>query len=282
MVGRNPELLRNALSVDVEDYFMVENFASRISFNDWDRYTLRLEQSVPKLLNCFNAHKVKATFFTLGWVAEKLPQLIRQIASEGHEIACHGYSHRPVAALGKKTFTEELKKAKQILEDISGYPVTGFRAATYSVSPLTPWVWDTLIEKGFQYDSSYRPFLHKRWPGMPVNEIKKIRSESGKEIVEFPISVKKYCGLYLPVFGGGYFRLFPLSCVERGIKKMNALGQAANIYLHPWEVDPDQPVIPSGWVNRFRHRVLLNKTLCKLDSLLGRFEFAPVKEVVFP
>jgi len=270
----------NALSVDVEDYFMVENFASSIRFEDWDNYPLRLEKSVHQLLNLFEAHRTNATFFILGWVAEKLPNMVKTIAAAGHEIACHGYSHRPVYELGKKKFKEEIKLAKQTLENISGQPILGYRAATYSINSKTSWIWDVLSENGFQYDSSYRPFLFYQWDGMPFNEPRVIQAKSGIKMMEFPITVKKIAGLSVPFYGGGYFRLFPIKFVEKGIQKLNNREIPANVYIHPWEVDPDQPRLKASPINRFRHYVNLSKTQDKLRYLLERFHFAPLREVL--
>lgn len=270
----------NALSVDVEDYFMVENFAATIRFEDWEKYPLRLEKSTGKLLEIFRKCKVKATFFVLGWVAEKLPRLVQQVAAEGHEIACHGYSHRRVDELGKERFAEEIKKAKLILENLVGKPVVGYRAATYSLNEKTPWAWDILAEAGFRYDSSYRPFLGHILPRMPVNRAEEIRTKGGKTLVEFPITVEKILGLRLPLYGGGYLRLFPISWIAGGIRRLNARGMPANVHLHPWEVDPEQPRLPASPLARFRHYVNLARTEEKLAFLLQRFSFAPIREVL--
>ncbi len=272
--------MQNTISVDLEDYFMVENFASTISFQDWENYSLRLEVSVPKLLNLFKSHQVKATFFVLGWVAEKLPKLIQQVSDQGHEIACHGYSHQRVDELGREAFKNEIGRATKLLEDLSGKPVLGYRAATYSINEKTPWIWDLLIENGYRYDSSYRPFLWKYWDGMPINEPRKINTSNGKSILEYPITVKKIGGLSFPFYGGGYFRLIPLNCIQKGIKQLNQEGKPANIYLHPWEVDPDQPRLKASSMARFRHYTNLNHTEEKLGTLLDTFSFSSIAEVL--
>ncbi len=270
----------NTLSIDLEDYFMVENFSSFIRFEDWEKYPLRLELSVPKLLDLLEAHQVRATFFILGWVAQKLPRLVKEVAQKGHEIACHGYSHRPVFKLGEILFEKEIRKAKKILEDLCGKPVLGYRAATYSINSKTPWIWDVLAKTGFRYDSSYRPFLASHWKGLPINTTQEMPTSYRKTILEYPITVKRFCGLSLPFYGGGYFRLFPLRWIEKGISQLNQQGKSANVYLHPWEIDPQQPRLKGSGLASFRHYVGLHQTEKKLVHLMKRFSFKPIQEVL--
>lgn len=258
---------------------MVENYASSISFEDWESYPLRLDISVPKLLALLEAHQVHATFFTLGWVAEKVPHLIKQIAQKGHEIACHGYSHRPVYDLGESKFNQEIAQAKKILEELSGKPVLGYRAATYSINEQTPWIWDVLAENGFRYDSSYRPFLKSSLKGLPINTTKEMPTSKQSTILEYPITVKQIAGWSLPFYGGGYFRLFPLSWIQKGIQEMNQQGEPVNVYLHPWEIDPEQPRLKGSLLAGFRHRVHLNQTESRLAQLLTQFRFNTIQEV---
>jgi polysaccharide deacetylase family protein (PEP-CTERM system associated) len=271
----------NALTVDVEDYFQVEAFAEVVRREDWPRWESRVERNTHLLLEMFARHRVSATFFTLGWVAERHPGLVRAIAAAGHEIACHSYEHRLIYRQTLAEFRQDTQRAKGILEDLTGAPVSGYRAPSYSITAASLWALEILIEEGFRYDSSIFPVHHDRY-GIPHAERfpHTIRCASG-ELVEFPPSTVRWCGLNWPMAGGGYFRLWPYALFRRGLRRINRReGQAAIFYLHPWEVDPAQPIIPGARRNIWRHRVNLRRTAPRLERLLRDFRFAPVREVL--
>ena len=272
----------NALSVDVEDYFQVEAFSGIIPRQDWRRIEPRIESNTTRLLDLFDQKGLKATFFILGWVAEHHQRLIRKISDSGHEIACHGYDHRLITSQTPETFRVDLRRARKILEDITGEEVVGYRAPTYSINAKTLWALDILIEEGFRYDSSIFPIHHDRY-GMPGAErsLHVIRREAG-QIIEFPPSTIRMAGQNLPVAGGGYFRLLPYSLFRWCLKRINSTeGMPAMFMVHAWEVDPDQPVICGGRFNVWRHRVNLDRTMSRLSQLLDDFRFAPVREVLY-
>lgn len=269
--------ITNALTIDVEDYYMVSAFADVIKFEDWHNYESRVENNTYKILDLLNKYKVKATFFVLGWVAEHYPELVRDIHSSGHEVACHGYNHRLVYDLTPEDFRADIRRSKYILEDITGSPVIGFRAASYSIIKDTLWALDILIEEGFLYDSSIFPIHHDRY-GFPEAErfLHIIKRENGT-IVEFPPSTYRFFNQNIPVAGGGYMRLFPLYITRTAIKRINERDrQIAILYLHPWEIDKDQPRLNGCWKSKIRHYINLNSTLPKLKNFIEEFKFKPL------
>jgi polysaccharide deacetylase family protein (PEP-CTERM system associated) len=271
----------NALTVDVEDYYQVEAFTDVVRREDWPRWESRVESSTGRLLELFARTKARATFFTLGWVAEHYPNLVREIAKAGHEIACHSYEHRLIYRQTPDEFRQDLRRAKNILEDLIAAPVEGYRAPSYSITAGSLWALDILIEEGFRYDSSIFPIHHDRY-GIPDAERfpHLIRRPAG-EIIEFPPSTVRLCDTNLPVSGGGYFRLLPYAIFRRGLRRINCReAQAAIFFIHPWEVDPDQPMVPGSRLNVWRHRLNLHRTLPRLERLLNDFRFAPAREVI--
>ncbi len=271
----------NALTVDVEDYYQVEAFAQVLRREDWAGWESRVERNTKLLLEMFARHKVRATFFTLGHVAEQHPQLIREIAQAGHEIACHSYYHRLVYSQTPDEFREDLRNVKHRLEDLIGASVIGYRAPSYSITAQSLWALDILIEEGFSYDSSIFPVHHDRY-GMPEAErFPHVLHRPTGEIIEFPPSTVRIGGLNFPISGGGYFRLYPYRLFRLGWQKINRReAQSAIFFLHPWEIDPDQPIVPGTWLNIWRHRVNLSQTQGKLERLLNDFTFAPVRQVL--
>lgn len=271
----------NALTVDVEDYYQVEAFANVIRKEDWPRWEPRVERNTHRLLDLFAGHEVKGTFFVLGWIAERHPKLVREVARAGHEIACHGYDHQLIRNQGPEAFRTDIRHAKSLLEDVAGVPVSGYRAPTYSVTEQTLWALDILIEEGFQYDSSIFPVHHDRY-GIPGAERfpHVIRRVAG-EIIEFPPSTVRIGRQNLPVAGGGYFRLMPYPMFRWAVRRINECEQQSAIFMvHAWEVDPDQPVLPGTRLNILRHRINLRRTGGRLAQLLTDFRFAPVHEVL--
>lgn len=279
------ETVANALTVDVEDYFQVSAFEHCIDRADWDSMELRVENNVARILDLFDEFGAKGTFFTLGWIAERAPGLVHRIADRGHEIACHGYGHQLVYDIGPDKFREDIRRAKAILEDQSGTPVVGYRAPSYSIVDRSLWALDILIEEGFTFDSSIFPIYHDRYgipdaPRFPYD----IERQAGT-IREFPLTTKFFSvfgrEMNIPVAGGGYLRLFPVSLIKRALESLNRDGNPIVLYFHPWEIDPGQPRIPNtGWKSRFRHYVNLDKTESKLRTLLSAMAFAPMSEVL--
>lgn len=274
--------LTNALTVDVEDYFHVSAFSKHIDRNDWDRFSCRVEANTRVLLEMFGQAGVRSTFFVLGWVAERYPDLVREIAAAGHEVACHGYSHELVYRQTPTVFRDESRRSKEILEDIVQRPVRGYRAASYSIVAESTWALDTLAELGFEYDSSIFPVHHDRY-GMPdaKREPHVLRTPAGHSLVEFPLSTFEIGSYRLPISGGGYFRLFPYGFTRYALQRINAKDQLPFIfYLHPWEIDPQQPRIKASLLSRFRHYQNLGRCQQRLTRLLRDFAFDTVEQVL--
>jgi polysaccharide deacetylase family protein (PEP-CTERM system associated) len=270
------------MSIDVEDYFHVAALSQTIDRRDWDRLEYRAEASTTRLLGLFEEHGVRATFFVLGWVARRSPQLVLQIHRAGHEVASHGMSHQLIYTQTPKEFEQETKDAKALLEDIVGAPVLGYRAATYSITRRSLWALDILRELGFKYDSSIFPIHHDLYgiPGAPLAP-GRIDTPSGAQIVEFPMTTVDWFGARVPIGGGGYFRLFPYWLTETGLRRVNEKTQRPFVfYLHPWEVDPQQPVIKVGWRSRFRHYNNLARTESRLRKLVQAFRFSTMQHVL--
>lgn len=270
----------NALTVDVEDYFHVAALASSIPRDTWTSRESRVVGNTHRLLSLFEQFEVKGTFFVLGWVAERYPELIRDIAAGGHEIACHGFSHRLVYEQSPEEFREETLRSKNLLEDIIGSRVLGYRAASYSVVRSSLWALDILVELGFTYDSSIFPVHHDRY-GIPDAERAphRLSTPGGKLIVEWPLATASILGLRLPVAGGGYFRLLPYWLSRWGLASINRRELRPFIfYLHPWEIDPAQPRVPASWLSRFRHYTNLGKCEERLRRLLGEFRFGTARD----
>jgi polysaccharide deacetylase family protein (PEP-CTERM system associated) len=280
--GQPAGQIANALTVDVEDYFQVAAFERIIQFCDWERYESRVCQNTDRLLDLFSEHQVLGTFFVLGWVAKQHPHLLRRIRERGHEIACHGYRHVRINLQDSKTFREDIRQAKKIIEQEIGDRIRGYRAATFSVRPDTLWALEILVEEGFDYDSSIFPIAHDRYgiptaPRFPF----KLATPSGT-IAEFPISTIKLCGQNVPATGGGYFRILPFRHVTRAIRELNQTeGMPAVFYLHPWEIDTEQPrQTTAAWREQFRHYTNIHKTESRLRVLLKEFRFASMVQVL--
>lgn len=273
--------IRNALTVDVEDYFQVSAFAENIDPEAWDDHPLRVENNTQKLLDLFDERGFKATFFVLGWVAERQAALIREIAERGHEVACHGYSHQLVYNQTPAVFQEETHRAKSLIEDIIQQPVKGYRAASYSITEKSLWALDILAESGFIYDSSIFPVRHDRY-GMPdtPEDPYVLTTPKGHSLIEFPLSTAKIFKYRLPIAGGGYFRLYPYWLSRMGLNQINRQHKPFIFYLHPWEVDPQQPRIDASRFSRFRHYNNLHKCEKRLCQLMHDFEFTTTWDVL--
>ena len=273
--------VNNALTIDVEDYFHVSAFADRINMEDWDHYEPRIERNTHRLLDLFSKGQQEATFFVLGWVAERYPSLVREIAARGHEVACHGLNHQIVGSQTREAFRQDTARAKSLLEDIIQTPVHGYRAASFSITEQTTWALDILVESGFIYDSSIFPIHHDRY-GIPdaCEAPHRMKTPGGRTLIEFPLSTIKLFGYRLPVAGGGYFRLYPYIFTRAALKRINTWQQPFIFYLHPWEIDPKQPRIPAAVLSRFRHYNNLDKCEARLRCLLRDFQFAAIKDVL--
>ena len=272
----------NAFTVDVEDYYHVAALAPAIPRESWDQHESRVEANTERLLALLAEHGVRGTFFVLGWVAERFPGLVRRIAEAGHEIACHGFSHQLIYRQSQAEFREETRRAKGLLEDATGNAVAGYRAASFSITRESLWALDVLIDLGFEYDSSIFPIRHDRY-GIPgaAAEPGRVVAPSQRSLVEFPMAAATFCGLQVPVSGGGYFRILPYWVTRAGLRQINdRAGRPFTFYLHPWEVDPDQPRIKVGWFSRFRHYTNLELCEARLRRLLGEFSFASMREVL--
>ena len=268
--------ITNFLSVDVEDYFQVAAFEKVISSSDWEKYECRVVANTSTILDLFSRNGVKATFFIVGWIAERYPDLVMEIDRQGHEIGCHSYWHRKIYDLTPDEFRNDTIRAKDILENIINKPVVGYRAPSYSITKKSLWALDILTELGFRYDSSIFPVHHDNY-GIPDAPRFAYTLEQ-KDMVEYPISTVKLPGINLPIAGGGYFRLFPYWFTSMALKWINMRDKEPFVfYLHPWEIDPDQPRIKNaGAKSQFRHYLNLDKTLGRLDHLLQEFHFCPL------
>jgi polysaccharide deacetylase family protein (PEP-CTERM system associated) len=272
----------NAISVDVEDYYHVSAFSKYINKTEWDSLESRVERNTQRILEIFNNEEVKATFFILGWIAEKYPKLIKEISDYGHEIACHGYSHDLIYTQSKEDFQKETIMSKRILEDIVGSEVIGYRAASYSITNRSLWALDVLAQAGFKYDSSIFPILHDRYGiknAEPFPHV--VKTEKGNSIIEFPISTIKMLSFNVPISGGGYFRLYPYWLTRLGLRKINLDYNSPFIfYMHPWELDVNQPKIDSNYISKFRHYNNIDKFETRLLKLVNDFRFTTVSEVI--
>jgi polysaccharide deacetylase family protein (PEP-CTERM system associated) len=268
---------QNALTVDVEDYFQVSAFEPYVRRDGWQTYESRLLLNMDRILSMFDAADVKGTFFFLGWVAEKYPQLLRKVVNLGHEIASHGYQHIRVCDQNANEFRQDIERTKKLLEDVAGVPVCGYRAASFSIDVTNNWARDVLAETGHRYSSSIYPIRHDRYSMREAARFPFQDSVTG--VVELPVATIEFSGMRFPCAGGGYFRLLPYAWSKWGIRRVNVVDRRSAIfYFHPWELDDAQPRI-SGLDNltKFRHYVNLKSTEKKLNRLLSDFNWATVK-----
>jgi len=274
--------MRNAFSVDVEDWYQVSDFEAVVEFGAWDRYESRVVRNTERVLALLEEHHVKGTFFVLSWNAERHPELVRRIADAGHEIASHGYRHRLIYEQTRAEFRDDIMRSKKILEDATGTAVLGYRAPSFSLTQNSLWALDVLLECGFQYDSSIFPIADRLY-GIP-NARRfpfAIRVDGERQLLEFPMSTARAAGRNWPLGGGAYLRLLPYRYMRWGIRRVNCEGYPALVYMHPWEVDPEQPRIKtSGKRGLSTHYINLHRTEARLRCLLRDFPFAPAREVL--
>jgi len=279
VVPRPTPPVLNALTVDVEDYFQVSAFDQVVSREQWPQFQHRVAANTERLLALFAQHRVRGTFFVLGWVAEREPALIGRIAAEGHEIASHGHTHRLVYEQARQEFREDVRRSKATLEALSGRPVLGYRAPSFSITRRSLWALDVLAEEGYSWDASVFPIRHDRY-GIPSAPRHVHRIREG--LMEVPGSTVRIAGTNLPIAGGGYFRILPFAWTRWGIRRVNAVeGKPVVFYLHPWEVDPGQPRLSAPWLGRFRHYCNLHRTEARLRRLLSEFAFDTLTSAMF-
>ncbi len=262
----------NAMSVDVEDYFQVQALAGAIRREDWDQLPRRVEANTIRILELFACHEVKATFFTLGWIAERHPSLVRRIVAEGHELASHGCEHRRADEQDAGAFREDVHRSKKTLEDIGGVAVRGYRAPTFSIGARNPWAFEILAAEGYAYSSSVYP-VRRDYYGMPEAPRFAFFPLDGHCLEEYPISTVRLGHRNFPSCGGGFFRLLPYAASRAVVARINRQDQRPAIfYFHPWEIDPKQPrVTPLSFKSRFRHYLNLDKTAGRLERLVEDF-----------
>jgi polysaccharide deacetylase family protein (PEP-CTERM system associated) len=272
--------LKHMLSFDVEEHFQVAAFWSVARRREWNGLASRVERNSMKIAELLSEHSTKATFFVLGWVAERHPELVKRLAQQGHEIASHGYGHELVHTQTPTEFRQDVRRSKQILEDLIGRQVVGYRAPSFSITSRTPWAIPVLIEEGYRYDSSiYNRFRGVTETGVAGAGAYLIETEVGT-IWEVSPSTMNACGVQLPVAGGGYFRLFPYAVSKMFLRSLERQGSQLVMYLHPWELDPEQPRMDGPLLSKVRHYLNLSKTEQRLRWLLRDFSFAPINQVV--
>ncbi len=275
------DVMKNILSFDIEEHFQVSGLAAAISRDQWDSFPSRVESSTLKVLDILERHNTKATFFILGWIAERHPKLIEAIDKAGHEIANHGFDHKLVYDMTVEQFADDVKRTDTFLKEITGKEVLGYRAPSFSIGAGDNDQFKALADLGYKYDSSLFPMKHFRYAAaesVPLSPFD-IKLANGFSLREFPMTVINFLGRRIPAGGGGYFRLYPDFFLRRNIRKVAKQGRPAIIYLHPWEFDPGQPRVKgAGFGNTFRHYVNLAKTENKLSMILNEFDFGPFRD----
>ena len=276
---QNP--ITNALTIDVEDYFQVSAFAPYIPRSHWESKSCRIEHNVDRILHMLDDHKTKATFFTLGWVAERYPELVRSIVAGGHELASHGYGHERASDLDEMSFFNDIDSSRKLLEDIAGLQVKGYRAPSFSIGKTNLWAFDCLERAGYLYSSSIYPIRHDHY-GMP--DAPRFAHKVRNSLLEIPVTTACFFERNWPASGGGYFRLMPYAMSRWLLERVNREdGQPAIFYFHPWEIDADQPRIPGiNLKTRFRHYLNLHRTEARIRRLLGDFGWGRMDEIFLP
>ena len=268
--------VEHLFTIDVEEYFHVNAFDSAVPRAAWHTLPSRVRHNVDLLLDLLARHETSATFFVLGWIAQQHPEVVRHIAGSGHEIASHGWWHRRAMTLAPEEFRADIRSAKATLEDVCGMPVTGYRAPSFSIVPGTEWAFDILLEEGYEYDSSLFPIRRPGY-GYPAAATRPhtISRPSGT-LLELPLATVAWRGWRLPAAGGGYFRHFPYAITREAFRQHDRRGDSGTFYIHPWEVDAEQPRVAAPWITRVRHYRGLHATLPRLERLLGEFRFTSI------
>lgn len=267
-------------SVDVEEYFHVSAFERLVRYADWDGYESRVNDSVARLLDLLARRQTRATFFVLGWVAERHPGLVRRIAAADHEIASHGWDHARVTSQSPLAFRDSIRRTKIFLEDLAGVPVVGFRAPSFSIVPGKEWALDVLLEEGYRYDSSLFPVRRNGYGYAAGRRDPHWLERPTGRLAEVPPATLRRWGAQLPAGGGAYFRLLPYGVVRTALRDCERRGVPGTFYIHPWELDPEQPRLDVPWLTRVRHYGGLERTLPRLERLLGEFRFTAIVDTV--
>jgi polysaccharide deacetylase family protein (PEP-CTERM system associated) len=277
-MSERPSIL-NAMTVDVEDYFQVSAFDPYVSRDSWEQYPGRVEENMDRILEMFSRNAIKATFFTLGWIAMKYPALVKKIVDDGHDLASHGWDHRMVTQLNRSEFEQDVAKSKQMLEQVSGSRVIGYRAPSYSFTKANDWAHAVLAEQGYRYSSSVAPIKHAFY-GIPDAPRFAHDCENGA-ILEIPITTTRMLGRNLPCGGGGWFRLYPYFVSTWALDRVTkSEGRSAIFYFHPWEIDPEQPRIDGiGSVARFRHFQNMKHMEPRLNRLMKQYRWGTIPDV---
>ena len=280
--GKKTAQITHVLTVDVEDYFQVEAFAGSVDRESWNIWPSRVVSNTQRVLDLFDEHRAKGTFFIVGWVAARFPHLVREIQSRGHELACHSYWHRTVYSLSPDEFRKDTRQAKRAIEDAAGVAVFGYRAPSWSITKTCLWALDILAEEGFTYDSSIYPIHHDLYgvPGakrFPYTH----QCNNGLSLREYPPATLRFLGANFPVAGCGYLRIFPASYTKQAFRTFeNIYGERVVVYLHPWELDPEQPRIHGSLKSRLRHYTNLHGMSAKVRTLLSRYKFGRFIDVM--
>ena len=280
LTARAPDEVEHFFTVDVEEYFQVNAFESRVARADWSRYPSRLAASMERLLLLLEERQVRGTFFTLGWIAQQHPHLVRDLAAAGHEVASHGWWHHRVTGQSRSEFREDVAASKAILEDITGRPVRGYRAPSFSVVPGGEWALDTLLECGYVYDSSLFPIRRRGYGHEAAIPVPHVLARRAGDLYEFPPATIKLFDRRMPAAGGGWFRHFPYAVTARAFRTFAEQGIATVFYIHPWELDPEQPRMDVPMLTRLRHYGGLSATTPRLRRLLGEFKFTTIGSVL--
>lgn len=269
----------HCLSFDVEEHFQVSAFWSEARRQQWDKYDSRVENNTKRLVELLAQHGTKATFFVLGWVAERHPDLVKLLVEQGHEIASHGYGHELVTSQSPEQFRYDVRKAKNILENLIGSSVIGYRAPSFSITDESRWALTVLVEEGYGYDSSMYDRFQRSETARGNHGLVQINTVAGR-IWEISPSTLNVCGFQVPVAGGGYFRLFPYATSKTFLQRLEKQGAKLVMYLHPWEIDPEQPRMDGPWTSQFRHYLNLHKMEQRLTALLADFQFGSIVQVL--
>ena len=275
--------IRNAMTIDVEDYFQVSAFAPHISRDSWPSLSCRVEANMDRILGLLDSAGIKATFFTLGWIAERYPAMVRRVVEQGHELASHGYGHERASDLTAEEFKEDIGRSKALLEEIGGQAVLGYRAPSFSIGTANLWTMDTLLQAGYRYSSSIYPIRHDHY-GMPDAPRFAFYPNGEGSLLELPITTVRLMNRNLPAGGGGYFRFFPYALSRWLMQRVNQRdGKSAIFYFHPWELDPDQPRQKNiGMKTRFRHYVNLGRMESRLKALMRDFKWDRMDNIFLP
>jgi polysaccharide deacetylase family protein (PEP-CTERM system associated) len=278
MVSPADRTTKHFFTVDVEEYFQVNAFEGIVSRDQWPKFPSRIAATVDRLLALMDRYGVRGTFFTLGWIAKHHPGVVARIAAEGHEIASHGWWHRKVTTLTPQEFREDVRSSKQELEDLCGMAVVGYRAPSFSIVPGLEWAFDVLLEEGYEYDSSLFPIHRQDYGYASAPPIAHVIERPGGRLCEFPMATTLFNGTRIPAAGGGYFRHFPYNIIRRAFREFSESGIPSVFYIHPWEIDPEQPRLPVNLLTRVRHYRGLRNTEERLERLLSEFQFTSMSQ----